>query len=97
MQFMEDTKEGLELAKQLSQNGYKISPFLAEISQKLLTTSERLDVDPNRTEQQLVEFIAGALQDINVTRYIEKLEHDHELKHAAEILEMESEFHMLRK
>ena len=81
----------------MSQNGYKVSPFLAEISAKLLTTSTHLDNTPDRKEQQLVEFIEGALQDISVTRYIEELQHEHELKHAAQMVEMEHELHVLHK
>jgi len=73
MSFLVDTAEGLRLAKRLSQNGYSISPFLAEINAQLLNTASHLDHSTIINEMHLVEFIEAAIQELNVTRYVEEL------------------------
>ena len=74
IQFFDDALQALLLSKSLSQNGYIASAFLNNVSHEIERARDQLYETQGSTEQVLAQYLEAALQEIQVTKYLETLQ-----------------------
>jgi len=70
---LDDALRAVHLSKSLSQNGYVTGNFLASIAKQMSKAKEELESSPHAREQILADYLDAAIQEINISRYLEEL------------------------
>ena len=71
-QLFDHTLRALVLSKSLAQNGYATGPYLGDLAVELRKAHDVLKAKKGAPQQVLAAFIDAAIDDINITRYLEE-------------------------